>query len=359
MTNDASGTADVRAYLADSEKSQFAGQPIAVGERWQGRDNLLWRCTAGNGGDEVVLKLLLEAGQVRADRQFSGQAIFAPWGLAPRPLWQDRQPDPLPRPIVVYEWIEGDPFDAGDAAAWDAGAGQALGDTVARIHSMDAGEYTRFSPHPFNLAYFWRVWQGSREPLAAWLAERRVGQIQRIFAALWQRVDGLMAAALPYFGESAPALIHGDLLLEHAVLHRGQALLLDWEFFGLGDPAQEVARFFYFDGQALAAQRRAQWLDHYLQAMDNAGAGAESLAARIELYGRVLPFQSLTALLSGIQRELQADPDQLAELDASRPFLVETLVASLRQAAEQLAEPPDADPAALSEEMDRLLALEG
>lgn len=347
MTQDSSGTENVIAYLSSAEKSLFADAKIEIVERWQGRDNLLWRFHAA--GQEGVLKLFMEAGQVRADRQFSGQERFAPWGLAPRPLWQERQPEALPRPLLVYEWIDGDPFDAADAGGWEA-----LAESVARIHSEEWGNYGRFSPHPINLSYFWRVWQASREPLAAWMRERKVDPLGAILAELWSAVEAMMAAALPVFGETAPALIHGDLVAEHVIFHRGQALLLDWELFGLGDPAQDAARLIFYNQQRMDEFVQARWLDRYLARMDEPG-----LESRIEIYRRLLPFQSLTALLTGIGREIANDPAQVAELEESRPFLVETMATALIHAAGSLlADPLREDLDDLRGQFDRLLRLE-
>ncbi|MEZ4836748.1 MAG: aminoglycoside phosphotransferase family protein [Caldilineaceae bacterium] len=321
MTQDTSGTQDVLTYLSEGEKSAFAGQSIEIVDRWQGRDNLLWRFKTGDA--DAVLKLFMEAGQVRADRQFSGQDRFAVYGLAPRPHWQDRQPDPVPRPVLVYDWIEGDPFDPADPAQWDA-----LADAVARIHSEDPGDHTRFSPHPVNLDYFQRVWQGSRQPLDDWFTSRQALSLHELFTQLWRQADQIMAAALPVFGETMPTLVHGDVTVDHLCLHRGQILLFDWELFGLGDPAQEAARILFYNQQFIDETVQARWLERYLIQVDD-----PSLPARVDVYRRILPFQSLTFLLNGIQREISNDPAQLADLEESRPFLVETISSALVHAA--------------------------
>ncbi len=324
MSQDTTGTQAVLAYLSEGEKSTVAGQPIEILDRWQGRDNLLWRFRTGN--QDAVLKLFMEAGQVRADRQFRGQDRFAGYGMAARPHWQDRQPDPVPRPVLVYDRIDGDPFDAADAAQWDA-----VADAVARIHNEDPGEHTHFSPHPVNLDYFQRVWNGSRRPLEEWLSARRAFLLHELFAHLWQQADQIMAAALPVFGETAPTLVHGDITLDHLCLHRAQILFFDWELFGLGDPAQEAARFLFFNQQAMDETAQERWLERYLMQVDD-----PSLPARVEVYRRILPFQSLTFLLNGIQREISGNPAQLADLDESRPFLVETIGRALVHAAQVL-----------------------
>ncbi|MBI1296973.1 phosphotransferase [bacterium] len=332
MTQDTTGTNDVLVYLSEGEKSAFAGQSIEIVDRWQGRDNLLWRFQTGDA--DAVLKMFMEAGQVRADRQFSGQDRFAGYGLAPRPHWQDRQPDPVPRPVLVYDWIEGDPFEPAVPAQWDA-----LADAVARIHNEDPDDHTRFSPHPVNLDYLQRVWQGSRQPLDDWLSSRQTSSLHELFTRLWRQAHQIMAAALPVFGETMPTLVHGDVTVDHLCLYRGQILLFDWELFGLGDPAQEAARILFYNQHVMDETVQARWLERYLMQVDDT-----SLPARVEVYRRILPFQSLTFLLNGIQREISNDQAQLVDLEESRPFLVETISSALVHAAGMLlGDAPGAD----------------
>lgn len=345
MTQDTSGTQDVLRYLTEDATSQFAGQSVTIRDRWQGRDNLLWRFEAGN--QEAVLKLYLEAGQVRADRQFNGQERFAPWGLAPRPLWQERQPETLPRPILVYEWSDGEALEVTNLDHTDA-----LVDAVVQIHQEGAGEYGRFSPHPVNLAYFWRVLSGSRQPLHQWL-KTQAPALDTWLAHLWSAVEPWMETALPITGETAPTLVHGELMIENILFQRGQALLLDWEFFGIGDPAQEVARFLFYHANQIDDAVRERWLQRYLARMDD-----DSLAMRVDLYQRLLPLQSLTFLLNGIQRELIENPAQQGTLDEERAVLVEIVTATCRDAvATILAEEMALE--TVQEELKRLLAHPG
>ncbi len=99
----------------------------------------------------------------------------------------------------------------------------------------------------------------------------------------------------------------------------------------LGDPAQEAARILFFNQQVMDETVQARWLERYLMQVDD-----PSLPARVEVYRRILPFQSLTFLLNGIQREIGNDPAQLADLEDSRPFLVETISSALVHAASTL-----------------------
>jgi aminoglycoside phosphotransferase (APT) family kinase protein len=209
---------------------------------------------------------------------------------------------------------------------------------VAQLHRGDVQGLDLFSPHPVNLATFWRVWQASRGPILRWLVDREVAAMERLFRQIWARIEVLMQASLPLYGETPPAAIHGDLRAENAILSRGRAVLLDWELFGLGDPAQEIARFLFLHRHEWDEAAQEGWLQRYLaQSGEQAG-----LAGRIALYQRIYPFHSLTFLLHGLQRELAQDPSQAAELAESRDFLAQTIVSTLQHtAATFLGEPED------------------
>ena len=127
---------------------------------------VLVSAVAACGGQEAVLKLYLDAGQARSRRQYDGQQIFAPFGLAPRPIWVDRYPEGLSRQVLIYEWLPGDALDPANP-----GQMAALARSVAQVHANDASEVRRFSPNPINLDYVWRILRGSITPIQGWLAD--------------------------------------------------------------------------------------------------------------------------------------------------------------------------------------------
>ncbi|MEZ4584701.1 MAG: phosphotransferase, partial [Caldilineaceae bacterium] len=158
-------TTAIQTYLTDAATSEFRGLEVTVVDHWEGRDNLLWRVEAGaqNAAQDAVIKLFLDAGQVRSRRQYDGQQLFAPVGIAPQPLWYDRYPDGLSRQIMVYRWAQGatpDPDDAGQLTE--------LARAVAALHDGDPTAVRRFSPNPVNLDYLWRLLAGSTQQNVAW-----------------------------------------------------------------------------------------------------------------------------------------------------------------------------------------------
>jgi hypothetical protein len=314
-------TTQIHQYLTTAPSSHFRGQEVEILAHWEGHDHLLWRvATAGRGG-EAVLKLYLDAGQARGRRQYDGQERFAPFGIAPRPLWFDRYPEGLSRQVLVYEWLPGDPLDLTDTAQTVA-----LAQSVATVHHGDPSEVRRFCPHPVNLDYWWRVMRGGIPPIAGWLAERQADGLAQLFHQLATQTEALVTAALPLWQGVAPTPVHGDLQPENGLHSFGSAVLLDWEMFGLGDPALDVARLLQYSQPLLDAEGQTDWLEHYLAHFDQPG-----LRERIGVYGRVLPFGAISFLLEGLRTHL-AEAGSTDALAQATPFLAETLRVTLHQA---------------------------
>jgi hypothetical protein len=315
-------TASIHTYLTTAAGSHFLGQEVTMLAQWEGHDNLLWRVNCR--GVDAVVKLFLDAGQARGRRQFDGQERFARLGLAPRPLWFDRYPTGLSRQLLVYVWTPGEQLVLADGAA--SGAAPRA---VAQLHQGDPSEVRRFCPQPVNLDYFWRIERGDLPALQAWLNQHAAG-LGQVFAQLADQAGRLVLAALPLWQGVAPTPVHGDLRPEHWIENFGEVVLLDWELFGLGDPALDVASFLYNSQGELDEAAQEQWLAQYLGHFDQPG-----LAQRIDVYRRLLSFQALCFLLRGL-RDFRAQPGEGQALAETEAFLAETLGAAFQQSAHRL-----------------------
>lgn len=316
-------TPQIHTYLTTAPGSHFLNQEVTMVAHWAGVDNLLWRFTAS--GQEAVLKLFLDAGQARSRRQHEAQQLFAPLGLAPRPLWADRYPHGLSRQVLIYEWLPGHALDPTNGQQLAA-----LANCVAQVHGSDPSVLQRLSPNPINLDYVWRILRGSVLPIQAWLGKRQADALATLFEQLTDHTEALVEAALPLWAQAAPTPVHGDLRLDNAIDSFGACVLLDWELFGLGDPALEVANFLYRQQHLLEATAQAEWLEQYLATFDQPG-----LLQRIGVYQRVLPFQAACFLLDGLRQQGDS-PEEAEALTENLPFLTATLHATLVQAADVL-----------------------
>ncbi len=326
---------DVANYLMTSPGSNFLNRQVTLLAHWEGANNLLWRVECA--GQEAVLKYYLDAGQARGRRQFDGQERYHPLGIAPKPLWFDRYPTGLSRQVLVYQWLPGEPLTAAASAGLVRFA-----QAVAQVHQGDPNDVRRFSPNPLNLDYLWNVLQGGMPQLQQWLQSKQVAALSAALRELTANAQALVTAALPLWQGVAPTPIHGDLKLENVIESLGTVVLLDWEMFGLGDAAYDVAHFLQMSQRDLSAEQQALWLESYLATFDQPG-----LAQRIDIYQRLLPLQHLTYLLHGLRQSRAAEADMLR---ANQPFLQATIVAAMAAAGSTLnstATVPDQELAAL------------
>ncbi len=311
-------TQEIHSYLTTSPGSHYLNRPVTMVAHWAGTDNLLWQVDCG--GQEAVVKYYLDAGQARGRRQFDGQERFSPLGIAPRPLWFDRYPTGLSRQVLVYQWLPGNVF-----AQPTAGQLVGLASAVAQVHSGDPTEVRRFSPNPVNLDYLWQVLAGGLPGLQQWLLAQQATELSAALLALTDNAAQLIAEVLPLWQGVAPTPIHGDLKLENVIDSFGTVVLLDWEQFGLGDAAYDVATFLQMSQAVLNEEAQELWLESYLASFDQPG-----LMERIGVYSRILPLQSLTYLLHGLR---QSTGSELLTIQENRQFFRETLLATWRQSA--------------------------
>lgn len=307
-------TPAVHAYLTGASGSAFNGKDVEMRAAWSGDDHLLWRVSCR--GQDAVVKLFLDAGQARSRRQFDGHTLMHRHGLAPAPLWVDRYPEGLARQLCVYLWCDAAPLSPDQDDGLSAFAA-----SVARLHSAPLDDLRRFSPHPLNLATHWRIAEsGFAQAVHAVPPEL---PLRTTLDALAQAAQAAVRSALPLWQTALPAPVHGDLRLEHALWDGIHLLLVDWELFGLGDPALDVARFLHRTATTLGDGATERWLQTYLNHVE-----LPDLAARIALYRMLLPLDDIAFLLRGLDRHA-GDP----ELAAALPDLTATLAAGIATAA--------------------------
>ncbi len=337
-------TPDIHRYLTTAPASHFLGQSVTILDHWEGQEHLLWRVESG--GREAVLKFFLDAGQARSRRQYDGQTTFAPYGIAPAPLWTDRYPEGLSRQVLIYTWQPGEPINGENEQQMAA-----LARSVGALHGGDLSEVRRFSPNPVNLDFFWRIVGGGVTPLRQWFSDQSLNVLPALFDQLAGRAEQFVQAALPLWQGVSPTPVHGDLRLENTIDSFGSAVLLDWEMYGVGDPALDVASFLYHSQAELSVEIRELWLEQYLAYFDQPG-----LAERIAVYGQLLPVQSLMFLLSGLRQYGTTSPT--AEQAAMLPFVAESLEATLDQVAATLQVPIN-DKSQLHHELNQLIQVRG
>lgn len=314
-------TNDIHRYLVTGPSSNFLDRDVAMLAQWEGANNLLWRVACD--GQEAVVKYYLDAGQARGRRQYDGHEQYYRHGIAPQPLWFDRYPTGLSRQVLVYRWAPGKEVEGTDQAQL-----MQLAQAVAHLHSGDPADVRRFSPNPINLDYLWNVLHGGLPAVTQWLQERDASVMAQLIAALTANAQTLIEASLPLWQGIAPTPVHGDLQLDNVIGNSGNVMLLDWEMYGLGDAAHDVATFLLLSRNLLTEDMQALWLETYLATFAQPG-----LAERIGIYARILPFHHLLYLLHGLR---QSTVEEIAIIHTNQHFLSATLLAAIELSASAL-----------------------
>ncbi len=196
-----------------------------------------------------------------------------------------------------------------------------------------------------NLDFFWRVLSGSFTQIVGWLAAEGQSRLLRHFEELTARADTLTVSAIPLAQRAAACPVHGDIKAENALMSLGTAVLVDWEMFGLGDPALDAA-YFLVDSQAMmSSDVAAIWLDIYLARMDD-----ERLSDRIAVYHCLLHLEKLCFLLNGLRTLTPADRAS-EEFRRNVAFLTATLEATWYATRKQLTVAADADSPEIHEDV--------
>lgn len=257
------------------------------------------------GGNSAVLKLFLgDASSVRTGERSKDKAwaeaeairIFAPRGLAPGLIWEGSLPDETSGYAVIYEHVEGtnlcDNRTPGADATMDLCA-----DALLAIHSEQA-QIKVLSPNPRNLEIWWTRTHEAYRDLHTELLLHMPSSLSDALGLLMQSIAGDAQAHKRFWQGAALTPVHGSPVCPNFLLSGRQLRLVDWQRFGLGDPAYEVAlASTQFGGEAPAHRISTTYLEKADDIM---------LARRVQIYQRLIPFSRVISLLSSAEVRSEA-----------------------------------------------------
>jgi len=300
-------------------------RPLASG------NNRLWRVT--RAADDWVVKLTIRDDRDRARREYAALTLMAHAapGIAPTPLYLD--PDTYEQGVVVQTWVAGTPLwsPPNDDAAW-----LKVVQAYARVHA---------ARRPDGAA-----WAASDEPLLrpATLAEARAGAhslAQQLppegqtapLAALLAALDALTLPDLPVTWGWG----HGDANIRNSVASEGGVTLVDWEYSGVTDPAQEIAKLMSHPAAAGAGEARWAWVAETYAALSGRPAMRERVqwfyALRLAwwsvrlLFGRHVLLARPSHRLVGPGPELEMTTDETIALYFERARTQLAALASVKR----------------------------
>jgi thiamine kinase-like enzyme len=161
--------------------------------------------------------------------------LLAPSGVTPRPHHVDPDPEGLPYPLILEEYLPGRPLDY-------ATDGPAAARCVATIHALGVPGDHHLQVHPDPAPAILEESRGLAEAYLSW-----DGAAKESKAALFKgfaRIEGLLERESLFAGDDL-AIVNYDLNTHNFVVDEGggAAKLLDWEKARIAPRTQDLAHF--------------------------------------------------------------------------------------------------------------------
>ncbi len=158
--------------------------------------------------------------------------LLAPSGVTPRPYLVDPEPDGLPYPLILEQYLPGQPLNyATDLTA--------AARCIAAIHNLGVPEDHRLQVHPDPAP---AILQESRElagPYLEWDGASK--DSKEALRAGFKRIEQFLKQDDLFTDDLA--IVNYDLNTHNFVVEHGEAKLLDWEKARIAPRTQDLAHF--------------------------------------------------------------------------------------------------------------------
>lgn len=224
----------------------------------------------------------------RAQAESLALETYAPRGIALELLWSGDAPAHLGGYIVIYC------SPKGTSAAWrqhDDKEIEAYTSVLRAVHDAPV-ELRLLSPRPRNLDAWWFQVHEIYRDIPADLLRALPATIEDLLARLTQTVAADSHAHKRFWQGAALTPIHGTPFPHNVLLSDSAATLVDWQLFGLGDPAYEVAATSCMLAESSGPSAADKLVETYLSHTDDI-----MLERRVKIYRRVWQFGYVLQLL--------------------------------------------------------------
>jgi len=231
--DDGDFTAEVRRYLENGPLPGGTPKSVEFLARGEYSLNFLAR------GEEDLVVRLVTGSQIglplreQAPYEHHALQLLALSGVTPKPHHVDPDPEGLPYPLIVEEYLPGLPLDY----ATDVSAAARC---VAEIHALGVPEGHRLQIHPDPAPSILAESRGLAEPYLNW--DGASAESKRALRRGFEKIEGFLKRKDLFAGDDL-AVVNYDLNTHNFVVEGGVARLLDWEKARVAPRTQDLAHF--------------------------------------------------------------------------------------------------------------------
>jgi aminoglycoside phosphotransferase (APT) family kinase protein len=234
----------------------------------------------------VAVKRYVEVGSGRPARERAAAealalATFKVSGVAPELLWEGTSGGEGGDSVLVYHWAEG--YTAREQELGPKGI-EACAAALHTVHSSDS-DVRLLAPQPRSLDGWWlAVHQMYREVPQEQLRDLP-RSVDDMLVRLIQSVAADAHAHKRFWQGASLTPVHGAVLPENMIVGEGGVTLVDWQLYGLGDPAYEAAASSLRLAGEIGEEAGSALAERYLAKGDDT-----MLARRVAIYRRIWSF---------------------------------------------------------------------
>ena len=288
-------------------------------------------------GRRMTLGVYSPATAESARREIAGLSLAQGLGIGPALVFSDEAGAALGGPVVLLEEPEGEPLGERRLSAEEAHDWLFL---LQTLHHLPADRVTIASSMSADAATWWQRTQSAWDECRALYAGERFRPLVDALAKLHAIVGVHVEVNRGLWASVARRPCHGNPVPAHLVRAGGRLTLVEWNGFGLGDPAMEVGRaaaLAALSGE-LSAGQYVQFIADYLAGMRD--GKDPSLEERVRVFASILPlgfcFVMLRLLALGRQDQ-QEYAHGVEQVSRALIWIQDTLGVEVGSAVELLA----------------------
>jgi aminoglycoside phosphotransferase (APT) family kinase protein len=270
-----------------------------------GESNLNFLVLTGEG--KYVFRINMDpASGLKSEGEFRILGALAPTGLVPRAYHLDTSKNHFGETLLVVGFVEGTPLSKLEKGAISVDSAARLAELVATVHSIDVRALPSDLPVRGTSVESWILRMQTDVEYVR--QSRRNRLLGREYDKLVEDAIGRLHATIrgsplsPVVGTG-----HGDVCAQNTIVtsESGSLRLIDWENFGLWDPAAELAMTLEAFGLDFTSNVEEDFLGTYLAIRRDA-----KLIQRLRLFRPLVRLEQLTWGVRHVFELLNGDMDK-------------------------------------------------